>query len=311
MNSSKDINRVVLYHDNCLDGASAAAVAYYKLGETAQYIPVKYGEPVPTEAFEANEVYILDFCYSISQLQDIADSVDLLVILDHHAGSADWCRDIAQYESNNHCTIISWHDQEHSGAVIAWMYFFVTTDYPIPKWLLMVEDRDLWKFNYFSAKAFCAGLYAKLHTWPISEWVTQLSDEAVVVDLEELGYSLLRIQEQEIAAKLESKAYYPIILAGIKGLAINADAKYSSELGHELADLSGTFGAVWQYLGPAKGYQVSLRSLHLGDYDESVNVNALAKLYGGGGHKTAAGFRITTENDGWLADILLGASYDN
>jgi len=68
-----------------------------------------------------------------------------------------------------------------------------------------------------------------------------------------------------------------------EGLAINATAEYASDVGNLLAIKSGTYGAVWNYLGLGK-YQISLRSI--GDYDVSI----IAKYYGGGGHKNAAGF---------------------
>jgi len=37
---------VVLYHANCLDGFGAAYAAWKKFGDTADYIPVQYGEEV-------------------------------------------------------------------------------------------------------------------------------------------------------------------------------------------------------------------------------------------------------------------------
>ena len=46
---------------------------------------------------------------------------------------------------------------EQSGAVIAWRHFF---DSPIPRVLLRIEDRDLWRFALPETKATCAGLRA-------------------------------------------------------------------------------------------------------------------------------------------------------
>jgi nanoRNase/pAp phosphatase (c-di-AMP/oligoRNAs hydrolase) len=71
------------------------------------------------------------------------------------------------------------------------------------------------------------------------------------------------------------------------GLALNADAAFSSELGHYLAEKSKTFGAVYQVEGTK--IKFSLRSC--GDYD----VSALAKIFGGGGHKNAAGFTCAAD----------------
>lgn len=67
------------------------------------------------------------------------------------------------------------------------------------------------------------------------------------------------------------------------GLAANAPASLASDLGHELANTSGTFGLVWSMAGDGQ-IHCSLRSN--GDYD----VSAIAKAFGGGGHRNAAGF---------------------
>ena len=67
------------------------------------------------------------------------------------------------------------------------------------------------------------------------------------------------------------------------GLACNAPLFLTSDLGHELANKSGTFGLVWSMAGDGQ-IHCSLRSN--GDYD----VSAIAKALGGGGHRNAAGF---------------------
>ena len=71
--------------------------------------------------------------------------------------------------------------------------------------------------------------------------------------------------------------------AYVSGLAANAPAFLASDLGHELANKSGTFGLVWSMAGDGQVH-CSLRSN--GEYD----VSAIAKVFGGGGHRNAAGF---------------------
>jgi nanoRNase/pAp phosphatase (c-di-AMP/oligoRNAs hydrolase) len=61
-----------------------------------------------------------------------------------------------------------------------------------------------------------------------------------------------------------------------------------SEIGHELANQSGTFGLIY-YIDSDNSVKCSLRSN--GDYDISV----MAKHFGGGGHKNAAGFTTDFE----------------
>ena len=77
------------------------------------------------------------------------------------------------------------------------------------------------------------------------------------------------------------------------GLAVNAPI-HVSEVGHELANQSGTYGLVW-YMGVDNRVKCSLRSN--GEYD----VSAIARAFGGGGHRNAAGFEIDIQTlMGWL-----------
>ena len=78
------------------------------------------------------------------------------------------------------------------------------------------------------------------------------------------------------------------------GLAVNAPSFLASDLGHELANKSGTFGLVWSMAGDGQVH-CSLRSN--GEYD----VSAIAKAFGGGGHRNAAGFSTDINTLlGWL-----------
>ena len=73
---------------------------------------------------------------------------------------------------------------------------------------------------------------------------------------------------------------------GANGLAANCPPHLQSDVGHELANQSGTFGLLW-FIDKDNNCRCSLRSN--GDYD----VSAIAKAYGGGGHRNAAGFKTS------------------
>jgi nanoRNase/pAp phosphatase (c-di-AMP/oligoRNAs hydrolase) len=72
-------------------------------------------------------------------------------------------------------------------------------------------------------------------------------------------------------------------LNAVDGLAVNANAVFTSELGGRLANQCGTFGLVWQ-LGQNGQVKASLRGCG------KLNLGQLAGQYGGGGHPNAAGF---------------------
>ena len=79
------------------------------------------------------------------------------------------------------------------------------------------------------------------------------------------------------------------------GMSVNCTPQFASEAGDVLAQLSGTFGMTW-CVGEKGQVFVSLRSI--GDYDVSV----IAKAFGGGGHKNAAGFKTAFDKLGYNGD---------
>ena len=80
----------------------------------------------------------------------------------------------------------------------------------------------------------------------------------------------------------------------VQGLAANCPPHLQSDVGHELANQSGTFGLLW-CIDKDNRCKVSLRSN--GDYD----VSAIAKAFGGGGHRNAAGFTTDIQTLlGWI-----------
>lgn len=69
--------------------------------------------------------------------------------------------------------------------------------------------------------------------------------------------------------------------------ALNAPPFFASELGHALAKKLPPIAIVWRQ--EKRKIKVSLRS------NGKVDVSKIAKRYGGGGHKAAAGFAFEAE----------------
>jgi len=141
-----------------------------------------------------------------------------------------------------------------------------------------IEDNDLWRHQMPETQAICKALYLRLPN-NFSDF-----EKIKLQSLQQEGRVLLSQQSLNVQRLL--KARHTVCLRGIKGLAVNAPSMFSSDLGHELAELSGTFGLTYNYHGQRGVYDCSLRSV--GDFD----VSEIAQSYGGGGHKNASGFRL-------------------
>jgi len=267
-------NTLVLYHADCMDGYAAAWAAWKQLGNSAKYKAVRHHTPMP-DFPDAAVIYIVDFCYPMETLVLAAKKASKIVVLDHHISAQ---KDFEKYQnkqslpSNLEMSFI----QEHSGCVISWKYFQGNTE--VPLLLQHIEDHDLWNHQLPKTEEICRALYLRL---PVNFYAF---DKVKLSTLRREGELLVKQQKLNVARLF--KARHKVVLNNKKGLAVNAPGMFSSDLGHELAEKSGTFGLTYFYHGKNQRYECGLRSI--GDFD----VSELAKEYGGGGHKNAAGFRV-------------------
>jgi oligoribonuclease NrnB/cAMP/cGMP phosphodiesterase (DHH superfamily) len=163
---------------------------------------------------------------------------------------------------------------EQSGAMLAWEYFHPDEDVP---WIVKyVQDRDLWLFNLSESRA----INAAISSWPrdFGGWNDALDEGEVMAAGD--GAAILRYVDQyteEMCAQARLVEF-----AGHKIYCVNAPYKGISEICGQLAE-GAAFSMGWSQRHDGK-YQYNLRSR--GDFD----VSALAREYGGGGHKASAGF---------------------
>ncbi len=265
---------LVIYHADCLDGLGAAWAAFCKLGDQVRYIPARHGDELPD--FEPGAVlYILDFSYSPQLLVDASAKAGRIILIDHHVTAMEQCDNFFKIQPTPVNLSINF-ELSRSGCVLTWQYFFY--DQTPPQILLHIEDRDLWRFRLDGTREITSALYEKM---PIN------FTEIGALDLSEL-LAVGRIQVKQFAGMVQrlAKSAHSVSVAGRVGLAVNAPSMFSSDLGHVLAEKSGTFGMTYQYDGRKRQWTFSLRSI--GDYD----VGHLAVGFGGGGHRNAAGFAL-------------------
>ncbi len=263
---------LVIYHADCLDGLGAAWSAFCKLGNQVRYIPARYGDDFPD--FEPEAIlYILDYSYPPQLLVNASAKAGRIILIDHHMTAMEQCDAFFKTQPLPENLSLNF-DLSRSGCVLAWQYFF--HDLKPPKILLHIEDRDLWRFKLEGTREITTALYERMAI-PFAEIGS--------LDLAEL-LAVGRIQvEQFLGIVLRlAKSAHSVSVAGRIGLAVNAPSLFASDLGHVLAEKSGTFGMTYQYDGRKQKWTFSLRSI--GDYD----VGHLALSFGGGGHRNAAGF---------------------
>lgn len=289
---------VVIYHDNCMDGF-ASAWAFHVLKEKdypegVEYIPCAYGNdrPLPYPYYGDRDLFVVDFSFSREWIADWAPAFNTVTILDHHKTAKEALENWEDKPSNVEIVF----DMSRSGAGITWDYFAHTElpprDLMIPSdrppLIQYVEDRDLWKFQLKMSKEVNAVI--AITPKDFRSYATLSANmEADIRVVAEIG-TYLNLQHQQICESIVKDAR-PIVIVctpgeiGYHGLACNCTGQFSSEVGNMLALSGGSFGAT--YFSDREGkVKWSLRST--GDYD----VSKIAKSFGGGGHKNAAGFVI-------------------
>lgn len=293
---------LVIYHADCTDGFGAAFAAWLKLGDNAEYLPMEYNRALPEQLQSpvGLELYILDFSLRRDQMDIFFQYADRVVWLDHHKTAfemyglattrpATTPDVLGKNAAPNYIRL----DNNKSGAMLAWEFFHRGTE--VPKLIQHVDDRDRWQFKLEGSKELHAALNS-YKPWSFEQWWRLSYDKPGLgtnkrADMIQEGRAILRAHNQNVQAALKQArptsirvllsedGFAPVL----NGLAANAPAFLASDLGHELANQSGTFGLVWSMAGNGQVH-CSLRSN--GNYD----VSAIAKVFGGGGHRNAAGF---------------------
>ena len=302
---------LVIYHANCADGFGAAFAAWLSLGDEAEYKPCAYGDKDFTHPFDIREnvdgrdVYILDFSFPRETMDHIFANASRVVWFDHHASAFEmWC-DYPFLKGNHHCDV-RYQGRHHtelndnkSGAMLAWEFFHPGTE--VPMLIQHIDDYDRWAFAIEGTKAFNKALWSYA-PWSFEQWETNFLpfDDSVEYHAPynsfiEQGTAILRANDQNVQAVVKGSARAcalntaPMSGAGLPGLAANCPPHLTSDVGHELATQSGTFGLCWHLGKEGTMAKCSLRSN--GGYD----VSAIAKVFGGGGHRNAAGFEVPIE----------------
>lgn len=256
--------RIVIYHGGCIDGFTSAWVAWKKYGDAAEYVPASYGDAPPDVV--GRDVLIVDFSYPRPALLEMEAAAASIRVLDHHKTAQDALRML------DFCVF----DMERSGAGLAWDHLHPEERRP---WLVdYVEDHDLWRFKLPASKAVNSYVGA-VPRGDMAIWDNLANRNVGEVAL--MG-AAVEMKVDSYVADMCRQARLLTVVGHIDIPVVNAPYINTSELVGKLAE-SAPFAVGWYQRSDGK-YAYSLRSR--GEFD----VSALAKKFGGGGHKNAAGF---------------------
>src|SRR3989344_1341270 len=270
-------NIVVIYHKRCPDGFGAAYAAWKKFGDTADYLPAGYGDPLP-EGLTGKEVYVLDLIYEQEGVMvALARETKRLVVLDHHESSRALVEAVPEHIFDN----------DRSGASIAWAYFH--PDAPSPKLIRYLEDGDLYRFILPETRALFTYLITEPYDFPVWDTIARtLDDDNARPDFLEKAtaydeyYEKLCAIAVEAAKKVRFEEYECYFANSLPSITMR------SHIGSLLYKKNPPIALVVS--AHPNGFGVSIRS------DGTVDVAKIATKYGGGGHAESAGFFIPNDH---------------
>jgi oligoribonuclease NrnB/cAMP/cGMP phosphodiesterase (DHH superfamily) len=272
---NKNPSLLCLYHDDA-DGRCSAAIVRRALGPSVELRAIDYGEVIPWELIEkSRKVVIVDFSLPLEDMRRVQKTSELIWI-DHHKTSLE-----ALSELNDVAGVRS---LEEAACVLTWRMFY--PGQTVPRAVIYVGDRDIWRFAYDETAAFGEALRQEdTRPWNDKLWKPLLDDEINRVE-EMIERGAVLHQARMLRIEREIKRYgFEVIFEGHRTLAINA--RGGGEMGAQIRKLGYEIG----YCYIEAEQNGNLRTF-VTLYSDRVDVSEIARKFGGGGHPGAAGFSI-------------------
>jgi oligoribonuclease NrnB/cAMP/cGMP phosphodiesterase (DHH superfamily) len=293
-----------IYHKNCMDGMGSAYVAKQNvLTSSATYIPVAHGAPFDEtllETLKGKWVMFSDFIFPQQDMLRIIDVVEKITILDHHKTSlwlleSDVCM---KYPNRLHIDI----RMEYSGVQLTWMFLNNFGSESLldkaPWWVSHIADRDLWTWKIPESKSTSTAMYMLNMHRSIDTFSTFITSGKNFFETK--GKAMLETINILIRNNAEKANVLPLNIDDYKlRVAVVERTDYVDEVGNELAnpeipidtknketisrDNPVDFVILYSYNIYTQKYGLSFRA------NGRVDVSAIAKMFGGGGHPNASG----------------------
>lgn len=290
----------IIYHDNCFDGFAG----FYIFMKTRKWDknPIVYPDnpfsnKIPPNIKDKN-VIIIDVAYSAKLIEQISHEANMILFIDHHVTIA---KDIQNLKLPNPHKII--YDVDECGASLVWKHFFKNKS--MPKFVEYIRDNDigLWKMKH----TFDFMVFIEMNL-PTDPNMKSLKKWDMLLNIEYLNNAITKGQiyneykehlikynsRRHSIVKFPSKKFtiYGNPVLGYTGkykvAVINGGCPSTSLVGKYIVEnFDCDFCLIWSYNIKNKKYVISLRS-------NKTNVGVIAKEFGGGGHKFASAFSLSS-----------------
>lgn len=278
---------IIFYHYPCQDGLTSAWVAnkYAKENSLSYALHgLDHDKTLFPVDIKDKKILFIDIAPNEERYIKLINESHSFYILDHHKTNQAFFDKL-----DNKTNFI--FDMNKSGCRLAWNYFYPNEH--VPEFLLMVEDRDIWKWELADSKPFCNGLYTYISCTDTTQEAFDLMTELYyhnnkVKEITEFGRILQKKTDNGIKWTAENACKKTYMFRGKKVCMVNASHESASDLGNYLVtNYDYDFAILWRYDHVTEMYNISMRSV-----GDKMDVSLLCKEFGGGGHKNAAGCSV-------------------
>jgi oligoribonuclease NrnB/cAMP/cGMP phosphodiesterase (DHH superfamily) len=286
-----------------MDGFTAAWAIWKRWGDAPEYVACNYGMQPPA-VLVGKHVLIVDFSFPRPILDYMVNEAGAasVVIFDHHKtaqadlepfqfmerspggiGPADVPEMLCDLAELGRPPIIALFDMDRSGAGMAWDFANSDGELRLSRPMLvdMVEDRDLWRFALGDGSKF---LHLALTSGPATfdRWDQADRD---IDGFVATGHAIAAYRDRLVDEIVERATV--VVIADEYGVGVDCPYALASDVGHRLLE---EWPDAWFAAAIVRGEQTISYSLR--SHDDRADVSVLAKNFGGGGHRNAAGFKV-------------------
>jgi uncharacterized protein len=269
---------VCIYHSRDLDGYTSGAIVKRKYPD-AKMIGYDYGQPLTME-ITGEPVIMVDVSMPMVTMAKIASMSNFqFTWIDHHASAI---KDYKEFigEGESFCTAIL--EDGISACEGTWKYLF--PDEPMPEGIKLLGEYDTWRNQdkerwenrilpyQFGMRIHCSSP----ETFP---WDSLADVDKIIRD----GNIVLAYQREQNAKACKSA--FPIDFENFHAICLNGGG-FNSDVFKSVYDES-KHDIMMPFMFNGKFWTISLYTTK-----DDIDCSVIAKRYGGGGHKKAAGFQV-------------------
>jgi oligoribonuclease NrnB/cAMP/cGMP phosphodiesterase (DHH superfamily) len=272
---------IAIYHKDCSDGTAAAALVLRKYPDAILY-PLGHGyeihelTPIVTSAEKGDRILTVDCVIGVKEFLAAGHQV---TSIDHHVGVEQEYKQLAK--DTPAFTFI--FDTTHSGAGLTWNYFFPNE--PVPELVKLVEDSDLWNWKYSPDTDNVTNQLWMYNNKPAEVLVLMNGSLETLKKNGAIIGSYKKAMIEQMVEKTE-----PVTIKIASHIVPFYDLSvFKSEVGHLLCEKHK--GVVAIFTIENMYVRISFRC----NEEHSPSALDVAKLINGGGHRNAAGARMSLD----------------